>query len=288
MAEPMTTRTEVIRDPAIMSGNPTVSGTRILAETVLGYLRHGSSAEEIFRDYPSLPVDGIDAVTRWAEATYGADWRFRGMPAFSLEHYELDRDPDETDAEYAARRAMFEDLGPAADRGSSECDEDDRFEMLAGVRIPLEDSTENHEQIVMNIVGELKPAMDRIGCRTYVRMAVRRDGRSPATELRPDILVRRGPVEDRTYVDDPIVVIEVMSPGSKPRDERLKHSFYWYMPTIRHIVLVDAERMTVQHDVRIEGGYDRSILADSEAVIDLTAVGFSMSLKEVYSESMAG
>jgi hypothetical protein len=78
-----------------------------------------------------------------------------------------------------------------------------------------------------------------------------------------------------------------MSPGSKPRDERLKHSFYWYMPTIRHIVLVDAGRMAVQHDVRTEGGYDRSILTDSEAVIDLTAVGFSMPLKEVYSESMA-
>ncbi len=34
-----------------------------------------SPAEEIFRDYPSLPVDGIDAVVRWAEATYGPDWK---------------------------------------------------------------------------------------------------------------------------------------------------------------------------------------------------------------------
>jgi uncharacterized protein (DUF433 family) len=185
----MRVRTEVIRDPAIMSGEPTVSGTRILAETVLSYLRHGSSAQAIFRDYPSLPVDGIDAVTRWAEATYGADWRFQEMPPFSLENYELDRDPDETDEEYAARRAMFEDVGPAADGGSSECDEDDRFETLAGVRIPLEDSTQNHEQIVMNIVGALKQAMDRIGCRTYVRMAVRRDDQSPATELCPDVMV---------------------------------------------------------------------------------------------------
>ena len=95
-------------------------------------------------------------------------------------------------------------------------------------------------------------------------------------------MVRRGPVHDRTYVDDPIVVIEVMSPGSKPRDERLKHSFYWYMPTIRHIVLVDAERMVVQHDVRTEGGYDRSVLTDPEAVIDIAAVGFSIPLEKIY------
>jgi uncharacterized protein (DUF433 family)/Uma2 family endonuclease len=272
--------TEVIRDQAIMNGEPTVSGTRILAATIVSYLRHGFSPEEIFRDYPSLPVDAIDTVARWAEATYGADWR---MPPFSLKYYELDRVPDETDEESAARRALFEGIGDP----SSEHDGDERFEILAGVRTPIEDATENHEHIVMNIVGALKPAMDRIGCRTYVRMAVRRDEESRATELRPDILVRRGPVGDRTYIDDPIVVIEVMSSGSKPRDERLKHSYYWNLPTIRHIVLVDAERMAVQHDVRTDGGYDRSILTDSEVVIDLTAVGFSIALKEVYSGIVA-
>jgi uncharacterized protein (DUF433 family) len=46
-----------------------------LAETILSYLRADYSPQAIFEDYPSLPVDGIDAVARWAEATYGADWK---------------------------------------------------------------------------------------------------------------------------------------------------------------------------------------------------------------------
>jgi uncharacterized protein (DUF433 family) len=75
--------TEVVRDTAIMSGEPTVSGTRILARTILSYIRHGSSAEEIFRDYPSLPVDGIEAVARWAEATYGPNWKSTAEPSAS-------------------------------------------------------------------------------------------------------------------------------------------------------------------------------------------------------------
>lgn len=279
----MTARTEVIRGPAIMSGGPTVSGTRILAETILSCLKAGFSAEEIFRDYPSLPVDGIDAVSRWAEASYGADWKLAEMPRFSLEHYELDRVLGETDEEYAARLALFVGIGPTAGVPSSEHDEDETSEILAGVRTPIEDATEDHEHIVMNIVGALKPAMDSIGCRTYVPTAVRRDEESKATELRPDILVRRGPVGNRTYIDDPIVVVEVMSSESKPRDERFKHSYYWNLSTIRHIVLVDADRMAVQHDVRTEGGYDRSVLTDPEAVIDLTAVGFSIALEQIYS-----
>jgi uncharacterized protein (DUF433 family) len=46
-----------------------------LTETILGYLRADYSPQAIFEDYPSLPVDGIDAVARWAETTYGADWK---------------------------------------------------------------------------------------------------------------------------------------------------------------------------------------------------------------------
>lgn len=74
-------RTEVVSDPTVMSGDPVVRGTRILAETILSYLRVNCSPEEIFRDYPSLPVGGIDAVARWAETTYGPEWRSMDAPA---------------------------------------------------------------------------------------------------------------------------------------------------------------------------------------------------------------
>ena len=68
-------KAEVVSDPSIMSGEPVVRGTRVPAETIIAYLRGGYTAQEIFEDYPSLPVDGIDAVVRWAEAKYGADWK---------------------------------------------------------------------------------------------------------------------------------------------------------------------------------------------------------------------
>jgi uncharacterized protein (DUF433 family) len=65
----------VISDPSVMGGMPVVRGTRVPAETIVEYLRAGSSAAEIFRDYPSLPLDGINAVIAWAEETAGPNWR---------------------------------------------------------------------------------------------------------------------------------------------------------------------------------------------------------------------
>lgn len=56
---------EVVSDPAIMSGDPTIRGTRVLAETILAYLRAGHTEADIHEDFPTLPPDGIGAVLRW-------------------------------------------------------------------------------------------------------------------------------------------------------------------------------------------------------------------------------
>jgi uncharacterized protein (DUF433 family) len=58
---------EVSSNPEIMGGMPCVRGTRVPAMTIVAELRAGASREEVFHHYPSLPIDGIEAVRRWAE-----------------------------------------------------------------------------------------------------------------------------------------------------------------------------------------------------------------------------
>jgi uncharacterized protein (DUF433 family) len=65
----------VVSNPAVMGGMPVVRGTRVPAETIVAYLRSGYSRQDIYDDYPSLPLDGIDAVITWAECTLGPNWR---------------------------------------------------------------------------------------------------------------------------------------------------------------------------------------------------------------------
>lgn len=68
-------KSEVICDPSVMSGEPVVRGTRVPAMTIVAYLRAGRTNREIFEDYPTLPVDAIDAVVAWASEQLGSDWR---------------------------------------------------------------------------------------------------------------------------------------------------------------------------------------------------------------------
>jgi uncharacterized protein (DUF433 family) len=80
LRKPPATAAEIVSDPSVMSGEPVVRGTRVPAETIVAYLRAGRTAAEIFADYPTLPIDAIDAVARWAEQTLGADWKTRPPP----------------------------------------------------------------------------------------------------------------------------------------------------------------------------------------------------------------
>jgi uncharacterized protein (DUF433 family) len=59
---------EIVSDPTVMGGEPVVRGTRIPAAVILAYLKAGHTDRDVFEDYPSLPVDGIEAVRRWNEA----------------------------------------------------------------------------------------------------------------------------------------------------------------------------------------------------------------------------
>jgi uncharacterized protein (DUF433 family) len=65
----------IVCDPAICGGDPTYRGTRIPVEMILVHLRAEYSREEIFRHYPRLPLDGIEAAIAWAEQNIGPDWR---------------------------------------------------------------------------------------------------------------------------------------------------------------------------------------------------------------------
>ncbi len=64
-----------------MGGVPTIRGTRIPVEMILVHLRAGYSRREIFENYPSRPLNGIEASIAWAEKTLGPRWRDQPVEA---------------------------------------------------------------------------------------------------------------------------------------------------------------------------------------------------------------
>lgn len=152
---------------------------------------------------------------------------------------------------------------------------------MAGRIVAMTNPTERHAQIVSNVGALLKLTMDRLGCRAYFGgMRVQRsDDLRGLDKPRPDIFVRCGPVTPNTYVTDPLVVVEMLSPSTDRGD---KLTFFKRQPTMRHIVLVYQDQMRIEHYRRTDRGWETETLTAPAEPLTLEAVGFEMALTMIY------
>jgi Uma2 family endonuclease len=166
-----------------------------------------------------------------------------------------------------------------------EAQADDRaFELIEGEIVMMTNPTETHEQIAGNVGAPLKLAMDARGCRTYqggMRVQRSRDARG-TDKTKPDVVVRCGPASKNTYIIDPIVIVEVLSPSTMDIDRGPKLDFYKSLPTLRHIALVYQEQTRVEHYRRREEDWEPEILTTPEALLEFEAVDFRLALERIH------
>lgn len=158
------------------------------------------------------------------------------------------------------------------------------FELVEGVITMMTNPTETHEQIAGNIGAPLKLAMDKRGCRTYqggIRVQ-RSDDMRDTDKTRPDVVVRCGAGTAKTYITDPLVIVEVLSPSTIDVDRGPKLDFYKSLPTVRDIALVYQDQMRVEHYRRKETGFELEVLKTSAQKLRFEAVDFAIALEQVY------
>jgi Uma2 family endonuclease len=160
------------------------------------------------------------------------------------------------------------------------------WELIDGEIVAMTNPTQAHEDIAMNIGARLRVTFDHRGCSTYVgNMRVQRSADATDTMApRPDVLLRCGEAEARTYVTDPIVVVEVLSRSTMDRDRGPKLQFYKTLDTVKHIVFAYQDQMRVEHYHRAADGqeWEIEVLTRPDEVLRLGAVDFEIGLDVVY------
>ena len=159
-----------------------------------------------------------------------------------------------------------------------------QFELIDGSIEMMSNPTETHEQIAGNIGAPLKLAMDQRGCRCYqggIRVQ-RSDDIRETDKTRPDVVVRCGPVSKGTYITDPVVIVEVLSPSTIDKDRGPKLAFYKSLPTVRHIALIYQDQMRVEHYHRTDNGFEFEALITPDSRLAFDAVEFAIDVEAVY------
>jgi Uma2 family endonuclease len=105
----------------------------------------------------------------------------------------------------------------------------------------------------------------------------------------PDIMVRCGPMEpDMGSVDDPLILMEVVSPSSEERDRGAKASAYMRLASLRHLCFIDRDRVHIDVFDRGDTGWTpRPPIVSIEEMFALPAISFSMRVANVYGDVLA-
>jgi len=174
---------------------------------------------------------------------------------------------------------------PAARRLSQEAyfaleqAEDQRYEYHAGEVYAMAGGSESHALIASNMLTGLSNALRPKPCRVYgadMKLHISRH------ELfcYPDVQVLcEGGMRNEQYVENPVLLVEVLSPSTESYDRGLKFERYRDIDALRYYVLVDSTRRHVElferesaSSWRLTTPADRLVLESLEAEIEIDEI----------------
>lgn len=156
----------------------------------------------------------------------------------------------------------------------------DRYELHHGFVFAFAGGTADHDRVAFNTRGLLERAYPA-PCRTFgsdVKVRVARD-----TYYYPDVTVACEPVTASTsIIEQPQVVVEVLSPGTQGYDLADKRSAYRGLPTLEAYIVVHTRLPRIEIDRRDGAGWTTQTFdVDDETTIN----GVAFTARELYTRT---
>lgn len=157
-------------------------------------------------------------------------------------------------------------------------------EYVAGEIYDMADPSQDHEIIAINLVAPLHAHVQDRPCRIYHgrRQLQFKIGEDDFV-YRPDVWMACGEARNAKggYVDEPCLVIEVLSPSTARFDRREKMTSYREIPSVEEYVLVAQKPAHVVVHRRAQQ-WKPQVLETLESVLEIQSVGLALPLARVY------
>lgn len=161
-----------------------------------------------------------------------------------------------------------------------------RHEYLGGRVYSMPGTSEEHNLIAINIAAAVHSHLRGKPCRIFINdMKCRIQSAQHDVFYYPDVMVTCGPRgEPRYFKRDPVIIIEVLSPGTESTDRREKFFAYTSIPTLDAYVLVEQEKIGVTVFRRAGEGWATEEIEARDAVLPLPRIDMELPLALIYEE----
>ena len=160
-----------------------------------------------------------------------------------------------------------------------------RYELIDGVPIAMAPERVRHTAIKATAYLVLRGAIKRSGTDCTVLMDGATVRISEHISYEPDALVYcgDGPSDDDLEVAEPVIIVEVLSPGTKHVDTGSKFVGYFNLKSIRHYLIVDSEQNVIIHHNRNESGEITST-SKTSGTLTLDPPGLKMDVRAFFED----
>jgi Uma2 family endonuclease len=159
---------------------------------------------------------------------------------------------------------------------------DTRYELIGGFPVAMAPSREAHGVLAIRLGARIEGALaKRRPCRAISEAGVLDPDRSD-TFFVADIAVTCAPFGRSQYVQDPVLLVEILSPSTERHDRRIKIPAYQQIPSVQEILVVDSGARYAALHRRQGAQWIIQISRGDDGVISLASVGIEMPLRELY------
>jgi Uma2 family endonuclease len=162
-----------------------------------------------------------------------------------------------------------------------------RHEYVAGYVFAMAGATESHNVIALNIATILRPHLRRSGCRVFmVDMKLRVE--AVDAFYYPDVMVTCEAFAAKSvFKSKPILLVEVLSPGTALTDRREKLSAYFKLKSLVEYVLISQDEKQVEVYRRDKRGKVQMLVlgADNEVRFESLPNGaLTLTMDDIYED----
>ena len=161
-----------------------------------------------------------------------------------------------------------------------------RYEYWSGEIVCMSGGSQQHAIISRNIIINIGQQLAGGRCQAFTSdMAVKTPSLPPYRY--PDLSAVCGQpifesVEGIAVLTNPILIVEVLSPGTESRDRNEKRTAYQAIPSFQEYILIAQDAPHITHYLKQNELWSRNDYADLKTVIVLPSAGCRLSLGEVY------
>jgi Uma2 family endonuclease len=158
-----------------------------------------------------------------------------------------------------------------------------KYEFVYGEVYAMAGTSDNHNRIVNEIVARLVFHLRDSRCEPFsgkIKVRV-----SPNVYYYPDVLVSCEESPENPYFrNEPILIVEVLSPSTQVIDRREKLLFYQQMPSVQEYAVIEQEKMHVEiHRRQPDGRWITYYFnQNAEEEVEFQSVELTMTLGEIY------